>query len=64
MILTPVQPVTAKGELPSMQLVQIIQRLEARIATLEAHIRAIPAPTGGATQDAEARASINALRAL
>lgn len=64
MILHPNQPVTVKGDLPSPVLIQIIQMLEGRVAALEAHIRGIPEPVGGVTVDTEARAAINALRAL
>lgn len=63
MILLPNQPATAKGDLPSMVLVQIIQELSARLDRLEA-IRAIDEPTGGTVVDVEARAAINAMRAL
>lgn len=63
MILLPNQPVTAAGDLPSSVLIQIIQQLSARIDALEA-IRAVPEPVGGSVVDAEARAAINAMRAL
>lgn len=64
MILHPNQPVTVKGDAPSAVLIQIIQTLAARVDALEAHIRATPSPTGGTTVDTQARAAIDALRAL
>lgn len=64
MMLLPNQPITVSGDLPSAQLIQIIQEQARRIARLEAHIRGLPEPLGGATVDTEARATINALRAL
>lgn len=61
------QPVTQGGDLPSMELVEIIQRLTGAVTVLQARLDAlgdVPEPTGGATVDAEARAAINAIRGL
>lgn len=51
------QPVTAKGDRPSHDLVEVIQRLVAAIRA----VGAVPAPTGGATVDTEARAALAAI---
>ena len=70
-LLLPTQPITAKGDLPSRELVEIIQRLVAvtaaqttTIAALEAKMAAIAGitpPAGGATIDAQARTAIGAI---
>lgn len=51
---------------PSSELMREAGLLEQRVAALEAKLAAmaaVTAPSGGATQDAEARTAINALRA-
>ena len=61
------QPVTAKGDLPSRELVEVIQLLVGDLRRLTARVNAIgavAAPTGGATVDAQARTAINAIRAI
>ncbi len=65
--LLPQQYATAEGQHPSPELVEVIQRLVARVDELSAvieAIRAVPEPTGGGTVDAEARAAINAIRGI
>ena len=62
--LLPQQPATAKGDLPSRELVEVIDRLVRVVARHEAKFAAIAAivdPTGGATVDAQARAAISAI---
>ena len=62
--LLPQQPVTAGGDLPSREMVEVIDRLVRVVTQHEAKfaaIAAIVAPTGGATVDAEARAAIIAI---
>ena len=64
--LLPDQPVTAKGELPSRDLVEIIQRLVLAVGAVDAKLAAIAAvasPAGGGTVDAQARTAIDAIRA-
>ena len=66
------QPVTAAGDMGSVQLLEVIQILTSivntqddAIAALEAKfaaIAAITAPTGGATVDSQSRTAINAIR--
>lgn len=61
------QAVTARGDLPSMELVEVIQRLTVAVTALQARLDALNAvaePVGGGTVDAEARAAINAIRAV
>lgn len=63
--LFPNQPVTQRGDAPSRELVEIIQRLVTEVETLQAKmdaIGAVTAPTGGATIDSQARTAINAIR--
>lgn len=60
----PNQPVTQNGDRPSLELVQVIQELSRQLTAIQDAIRAIPEPTGGSVIDVEARAAINALRAL
>lgn len=59
------QPATIDGRLPSLELVEVIQRLALQVNTLTVAldaIRGVGEPVGGATVDAEARAAINAIR--
>lgn len=58
------QPVTDKGDRPSRELVEVIQRLVADVEAMSAKLAAIAAlsdASGGATVDAEARAAIAAI---
>jgi chemotaxis receptor (MCP) glutamine deamidase CheD len=71
--LLPQQPVTAKGDAPSRDLIEIIQRLVreletqgAALAALQAKVAAAAAvanAAGGATIDVQARAQLAAIRA-
>lgn len=66
-LLLPKQPVTESGDLPSRELVEIVQRLVIAVQALQARLDAlgdVDAPTGGATVDAEARAAIDAIRGV
>ena len=61
------QPATIKGDLPSRELVEVLQRLVGEVKAMQARfdaMNAVAAPVGGATVDAEARAAINAIRAV
>ena len=62
--LLPQQPVTAKGDLPSRELHEVIDRLVRIVTAHEAKLQAIAAildPAGGATVDAQARTAIAAI---
>lgn len=61
------QPATVKGDLPSQELVEVIQRLTGAVTVLQDRLDAlgdVAAPVGGATIDAEARTAINAIRGV
>lgn len=63
--LFPNQAITQKGDLPSRDLIEIIQRLVVEVAGLQSRLDAIAgitAPTGGATVDAQARTAIVAIK--
>lgn len=63
--LFPNQAVTVKGDLPSRELIEIIQRLVGEVTSLQSRLDAIAgitAPTGGATIDAQARTAISAIK--
>lgn len=63
--LFPNQPVTTRGDLPSLDLIEVIQRLSSEVQSLRAQmdaIAAVSAPAGGGTVDSEARTAINAIR--
>lgn len=63
--LLPQQPITGKGDLPSREMVEIIQRLVNEVRSLQERldaIAAVAAPVGGATIDTQARTAINAIR--
>lgn len=58
------QPVTAKGDRPSRELVEVIDGLVREMRAMQAKldaIAAITAPTGGATVDSQARTAISAI---
>ena len=63
--LLPNQAISQAGDLPSRELVEIIQRLVDEVTTLQtqmAAIGAVASPAGGATVDAQARTAIDAIR--
>lgn len=65
-VLLPRQPVTAKGDAASQELLEIIQGMARKIDAFEAKLSnaaAVTSPTGGGTIDAEARAAIIAIKA-
>lgn len=62
--LFPNQPVTLKGDAPSRELIEVIQRLTDEVTSLRAKmdaIGAVTAPTGGATIDSQARTAVSAV---
>lgn len=63
--LLPNQAISQAGDLPSRELVEIIQRLVDEVTTLQGQMEAIAAvasPAGGATIDTQARTAIDAIR--
>jgi len=66
-LLLPEQAVTFKGDRPSQDMVEIIQRLVIAVTELQARLDAlntVPSPVGGGTVDTEARAAIDAIRGV
>ena len=63
-LLLPDQPVTQGGDMPSLELVEIVQRLVLAVSALQDRLTALNAiadPAGGGTVDTEARAAIAAI---